>query len=342
MPCSSPLQGVFVPIITKSGVISRKFLPNKKLIHAFKSGKSLPELYAGEHEIGTTPCGKCMYCRLEKSRQTALRCVHEARMFEDSCFVTLTFSEDMMKKLCPLTEGGYSLVRKHTQDFAKRLREKFARGFTWKDKRGNEYFYQSDKVRIFGCGEYGDESGRPHYHFCLFNCAFPDRVYYATVNGHKYYNSPVLDKLWSVDDEVIGHAVIGDFSFETAAYVARYVTKKINGPAADKHYKGRLPEFSVYPTRGGGLGKDWFEKFAESDIYPTDTCVVRGKQCSVPRYYDRLRERDDPDGLKKAKDIRIARAKSKSDDNTYERLRTKEKCMNARIKLLIRRLEKSK
>jgi hypothetical protein len=279
-------------------------------------------------------CGQCMFCRLERSRETALRCVHESKMFDDNCFITLTFNDEKLKEMCPLTPGGYSLVREHAQLFMKRLRKKFATGFSYVLRDGKERFYKSDNVRAYGCGEYGDRNGRPHFHFCLFNCAFPDRVYEGGRDGFKYYSSKCLSSLWS-----FGYSSVSDFSFETAAYVARYCTKKVTGRKADGHYLGRLPEFSVYPTRGGGLGKTWFDKYGKSDVFPTDSCIARGAKCMAPKYYDRLRERLDPEGLAEAKRLRSERAKERVDDNTYVRLLDKEKCMNAKIKCLVRRLE---
>ena len=37
------------------------------------------------------PCGQCVGCRLERSRQWAVRCVHEAQMHDRNCFITLRF-----------------------------------------------------------------------------------------------------------------------------------------------------------------------------------------------------------------------------------------------------------
>jgi hypothetical protein len=242
-------------------------------------------------------------------------------MFEENCFITLTYSEDNLKKECDLTDGGYSLDRKHIQDFMKRLRVKFDRDY-------------EIKIRAFGCGEYGDKKGRPHYHLCLFNCDFKDRVYEGGHDGFNYYSSKLLESLWK-----FGFSSVCDFSFETAAYVARYCTKKINGKAAENHYRGRIPEFPIYPSRGGGLGKPWFDKYGKTDVIPTDSCIARYVKCGVPKYYDKLRERFDPEGLAKAKKLRSEKALFHVDDNTYERLRCKERCMDAKIKCLVRRLE---
>ena len=61
-------------------------------------------------------CGQCQGCRLERSRQWAVRCLHESKLHADNCFLTLTYSEEHLPR-----DG--SLHIKHVQDFLKRLRK---------------------------------------------------------------------------------------------------------------------------------------------------------------------------------------------------------------------------
>ena len=100
--------------------------------------------------------------------------------------------------------------------------------------------YPDAVIRYFGCGEYGEELGRPHYHLCIFGFDFPDKVFHKMSCGFKLYRSETLNKLWSH-----GHCLIGALTFESAGYVARYCTKKVTGALADDHYKGRTPEFAL-------------------------------------------------------------------------------------------------
>ena len=157
------------------------------------------------------PCGRCMGCRLEKSRQWAVRCVHESKCYDDNCFVTLTFAPEHVPK-----DG--SLCRKHVQDFLKRLRFRFVpvmpEGLT---AREEDLWRLKHSIRVFYCGEYGENLGRPHYHLCLFNFDFSDRKKFKKVNDFWYYSSDILSELWPY-----GHSTVCDFSFDTAAYVARY------------------------------------------------------------------------------------------------------------------------
>ena len=328
MPCYFPLQASYS--VRSDG---------KKDIQFSDAQARL--FHAGLQSVGDSnlsiPCGQCVGCRLERSRQWALRCVHESQMYEDNCFVTLTFDDEHLAKMCP----GGSLVRKHVQDFLKRLRKKFARGFDYleRTRKGDvSKFFQRDGIRVFYCGEYGEELYRPHYHLSLFNCAFPDREHWKTVNGFHYYNSDVLDSVWTIDGSQIGHAVVADFSFETAAYVARYCTKKITGSQADDHYQGRLPEFCGMSLKPG-IGRVWLDKFGKTDVFPFDNCIVRGVQCKPPRYYDKRLEADDVSAFELLKLRRAARGELKAADSTFDRLAVRLKCQEARFKKLIRKME---
>lgn len=210
------------------------------------------------------PCGQCIGCRLERSRQWAVRCMHEAQMHDQSCFVTLTFNDFHVRN---------TLVKRDFQLFMKRLRKAI----------------EPDKVRYFHCGEYGDMYSRPHHHACLFGFDFPDKVYWKTKNGVDLYISAMLQSLWT-DPKTktsLGYCTIGNVTFESAAYVARYVLKKKFGAQAKEVYKERIPEY-VTMSRRPGIGSTWFEKFS-SDVYPSDEVVVRKKiMCKPPKYYDRI------------------------------------------------------
>lgn len=212
------------------------------------------------------PCGQCMGCRIERSRQWAIRCVHEAQLHRDNCFITLTYSPE-----CLPANG--SLVKKHFQDFMKRLRKRF---------EGKE------KIRFFACGEYGSKLSRPHYHAILFNMDFPDKELFSVVNGNRVYRSATLERLWP-----FGFSTIGNVSFESCAYVARYCTKKITGKKAKEHYCDRIPEFTLM-SRRPGIAAEWLDEYSK-DVYPHDFVVHNGKKVRVPRYYDKRMEVIDPE-----------------------------------------------
>ena len=64
----------------------------------------------------TLPCGRCIGCRLEKSRQWAIRCVHEASMYDQNCLLTLTFDDEHLNE-------KRTLVKRDFQLFMKKLRK---------------------------------------------------------------------------------------------------------------------------------------------------------------------------------------------------------------------------
>ena len=216
------------------------------------------------------PCGQCIGCRLSYSRQWAIRCVHEAQMHEESCFITLTFSPEAMAK----RENPASLDVSEFQRFMKRLRKKHG------------------KVRFFHCGEYGEKNKRPHYHALLFGLDFKDKELFSERDGVRLYISKSLSELWPH-----GFSTLGDVTFESAAYVARYVMKKVRGEGAEEYYSNWIdpitgevtdvkPEYATM-SRKPGIGYEWFKEF-KNDVFPHDYCVVRGHEVKPPRYYETL------------------------------------------------------
>lgn len=235
------------------------------------------------------PCGRCVGCRLERSRQWAIRCMHEASLYKDNCFVTLTYRAEC------LPPGG-TLVKEDLQKFMKRLRKKYG-----------------DGIRYYACGEYGSKGDRPHYHLCLFNLDFKDKYSFKIRNGFVYCRSPQLERLWP-----FGFSLIGALTFESAAYTARYILKKQLGPDAEYIYKKRgvIPEFTVM-SRRPGIAHDWYQKYKD-EVYPADRVYARGVMSKPPRYYDNLYDAEYPDDFDLIK-YRRKKAAEKKDVGPYER-----------------------
>lgn len=250
------------------------------------------------------PCGQCIGCRLERSRQWALRCVHEASLYEDNCFLTLTYRPDA------IPSDGSLHVEDH-QLFMKRLRKEFS----------------PRRIRFFHCGEYGEKGDRPHYHTCLFNFDFKDKEPWKRAGGNDYYTSKTLERLWPH-----GFSTVGSLTFESAAYVARYITKKHLGKGAEQHYESvdlytgeiiqRKPEY-ITMSRRPGIGKGWYEKF-KGDAYPSDFLIVRGKKMRPPKFYDYQLEAEDPEEFARVRAKRQLGKEAQADENIPERLRVKE------------------
>ena len=267
----------------------------------------------------TLPCGQCVGCRLEKSRQWAIRCQHEASLHEQNCFVTLTYSTDNLPPLGSLKLRDFQL-------FMKRLREEIA----------------PKKVRFFHCGEYGEKYQRPHYHACLFGHDFDDKKPWKETNENILYTSETLTKLWG-----LGHCSIGAVTFQSAAYVARYIMKKATGELAEDRYLvvdengeilgKRQPEYTTM-SRRPGIGSDWLKKY-KTDVYPDDFVVVNQKKMRPPKFYDNLFEQSDPHQHRTIKTERKQSTHKYKENNTPARLKVREKIQQKKLNLLPRNIE---
>lgn len=255
------------------------------------------------------PCGRCIGCRLERARQWALRCVHEASCFERNCFVTLTYDDAHLPQ-------GETLVPEHFVLFMKRLRKAHGAG-----------------IRFFQCGEYGEKLGRPHHHALLFNHAFDDMRLHSGSGDSRLYVSAELERLWPY-----GFSSIGEVSFESAGYVARYALKKVTGPEAAMWYGQKVPEYLTM-SRRPGIGRFWLDKYRR-EVYPSDSVVINGHPCKPPRYYDDVVAKLSPDTLVRIKRRRLA--KGINDPNSVgKRLLVREVVKEAAVKFLSRSMERS-
>lgn len=271
-------------------------------------------------------CGSCIGCRVDYSRGWALRCVHEASMWKKNCFLTLTYDDDHVNSVG-------SLVKKDFQLFMKRLRKRF--GGCDPDEKGRY------PIRYFHCGEYGTVRGRPHHHVALFNFDFPEKLLWSEREGVRLYTSPDGYRLWKN-----GFHVIGDLTYESAAYIARYVMKKVTGRAGKMHYlrvdteTGEcfdiLPEY-VSMSRRPGIGRSWFERF-KMDLYNKDFVTHEGRKFRAPAYYDKLYSEFDPEGFAKIKESRKEALAENEDSYSDERLLSREKVAVKRMESLERRL----
>lgn len=281
-------------------------------------------------------CGGCVGCRDESARQWAVRCVHEAQLHEENCFITLTFDDKYLNK-----KG--SLVKSDFQNFLKRLRKRFAPlifASCEPSKKNKSMFVMEKKfkpwgLRYFHCGEYGKEKARPHHHACLFNFDFHDKVPLKTKNGNTIYISEILKDLWSDTEtgESLGFSSIGSVTYASAAYVAQYCLKKITGAIAPDHYHGRLPEYTSQSVRPA-IGLDWLKKYS-TEIYPRDYTVVNGVKGKIPKYYDKSVLKyslTDPLDYAKLKAMRFEKQKN-NPSHEPERLLASEKIRNSKKQL---------
>lgn len=260
-------------------------------------------------------CGQCVGCRLERSRQWAVRCMHEASLYDVSSFVSLTYSDAFVP--------GVGLHYRHFQQFVRKLRQRVG-----------------GPLRYYMAGEYGERFDRPHFHACLFGVGFPDRYFFKrSESGMKLFRSPVLETLWKW-----GYSSVGDVTFESAAYVARYVMKKVTGAKAEEHYATvdqgtgiifeRPAEFNRMSLKPG-IGADWLRLYWP-EVAREGKVVARGVECNAPRFYlKRLSKLSAFGGIELERD---RSARSRCADNTAERLAVKEAVTVARVRMLKRQM----
>lgn len=289
-----------------------------------KTGKSYRRVSfkeTDEHDRQVSlPCGQCVGCRLERSRQWAMRCMHEAQLHENNCFITLTYNDENYP-----TNG--SLAKDHFQKFLKRFRRAIAPA----------------KIRYYMAGEYGTNFGRPHFHACIFGYDFHDKkLHQRTSSGSLIYTSKDLEKLWTY-----GYSSIGDVTFESAAYVARYIMQKQTGKDVDKnHYTycdlqtgelvKLLPEYNNMSLKPG-IGADWYKKY-KNDVYPHDYVELRGQKIKPPKFYDKLFAKENPYEYDQLLYNREKQAKLRPEEHSYERLLVKETVTKAKLQKLKRKL----
>ncbi len=214
-----------------------------------------------DYVIKRYPCRTCLPCRWVRTNEWALRCKLEAQRYKNNLFVTLTYGRE--------GRTGGEVSKTDLSRFLHNLREHFRRKFGLTE------------IRFFGCGEYGKETLRPHYHLILFNCPrFGDEQFYKKDKaGFILYKSKILEHLWGK-----GFCSIGEVSDKSIDYVARTLVKSyyIIPPA-------NCEKAFISMSKQGGIGTRYFiEHFDE--IVKDDGIIFDGKKYHIPRSFNRIIE----------------------------------------------------
>lgn len=303
MPCFKPLHGWMSKTLNPSGKRSIVFNRDEGFV---------------DKPI-TIACGDCKHCSMLKAADKGVQAVHEAHYHDECCFITLTYNN---KKI----PYDLELHPKDFQDFAKRLRKAYA----------------PRKIKIMYCGEYGSKTFRPHWHAILFGIDFHDKVHEYTRNGIKIYSSKDLQDFWTdpSDNEPFGMVTVGSLNFNSAAYVARYSSKKHLFAAPEAHkVTGHVNYKKEYHHPGNNLGRSWFDDYKHTDAYDNDFIILLNKpktKFRVPQKYDQWLELEDPDLLKEIK--RERRKKAEANKLDPLQLQTKELYKTLQMEKLIRTL----
>jgi hypothetical protein len=206
------------------------------------------------------PCRKCEQCRAIHAQEWGARAWLETIHNKKGIFLTLSYND----KNLPRTKSGIPTLKKEdVTKFKKRLRKKYG------------------ELRTFECGEYGERKGRPHYHMIIWNIDIADRrIVKENEIGDTLYTSETLTKIWNK-----GIIIFGNITYESAAYTARYTSKKFNtkwdrNPEQENTY--------INMSRRPGLGqKEWEKnqkKYKELNAIYIPT-RKGAKITRLPRYY---------------------------------------------------------
>lgn len=368
MPCYYPIAAV-------------QAAPGAKLKLFKREEKHLYRNMPGKHlEV---PCGQCSGCRRRRSLEWAMRCMHEAQTHRYNTYLTLTYDEKNVPQDYSLRHRDYVLFMKALRNRLTRETENYRNGIidaestllhashdhvsdrslealTKLQRQQNCFDLNSTNSKIsktilpakrskrqisfYMCGEYGDQFGRPHYHSLIFGLDFSDKIYLKKSKaGEKIYTSPTLQKLWKH-----GYSSIGNVTFNSAAYISRYVLKKRTGDGNRQNYEildldtGEIAikkkEYNCM-SRNPGIGKNWFTQFKE-DVYVQDKVITKsGMSLKPPRYYDRELKKLDAARLESIKHARELEALAREQDHSSERLAVQEIVANAKAQNQTRNLE---
>lgn len=184
------------------------------------------------------PCGSCLACRINRRRVWTHRLILEGMEHDQKSFITLTYDDKHLPK-----DG--SLVPGDLRNFIKKLRRA----------------HEPERIRFFACGEYGDQTQRPHYHVIAFGSP-PCSVLGNCPRRDNNKCCSVGQRLRSIWQKGLVH--VGEVSEDTAAYVAGYCIKKLGDCDADDNIlQGRHPEF-VRMSNRPGIGFSAVEKIAQT------------------------------------------------------------------------------
>lgn len=254
-----------------------------------------------DHREIEIPCGQCIGCRIQRQQMWAFRCLAEASQHRDNWFVTLTYAPEHLP-------AYGSLCHRHWQLFAKRVRRTVG------------------PFRYLMCGEYGEQTHRPHYHALMFGLDLPDVRAVSVRRQYPVFASDRLSKLWR-----LGHVELGSVTAESARYCASYVLKDAPAPELLNECTGELVQL-VKPygrmSLRPGLGDAWIRRYYP-EVFAHGVCYSNDKQFVIPSRFKHILDEIDPAAFEQLQQEAIAKAQA-SPDNGRERLAVRESVALAR------------
>lgn len=246
----------------------------------------LSSRYRFYRESMLVPCNQCVGCRLDYSRQWATRLMLEKKESTDAWFCTLTYEDSYLhNRQTPDPNTGEvrevsTLYKKDMQLFIKRLR------------------YYCPDLRYYCAGEYGDKSARPHYHVVFFNLNLPttDLRFYKRDNGNDLFTSEIFKKIWK-----FGMSILGQVTWQSCAYVARYVMKKQKGKNSKIYEDYDIEPPFVTMSLKPAIGKSYFDKNYQELVENPHLMLADGKDAPLPKAFLKYVDEEIAEELKEDK-----------------------------------------
>ena len=257
------------------------------------------------------PCGKCIGCKIRKRQDWAARIEMEAKTWpkESVWFVTLTYDNEhipgvnhetgevirgamyLRRKKSPDLAVNMTLWYEDIQKFLKRLRKA-----------------HNGQLRYFIAGEYGERTGRPHYHMILFGYQPEKLEPYSKIKPDEYMVDSRITKCWGMGLHNLINPTQGAYN-----YVAGYVTKKFDDETKEHIKNGLIPPFAQM-SRDPGLGYEYYQEHKEEIWHKGFIQLENGKRAPIPRYFEEMQKQEDPYTLWRLKKINQERAIDKTRD----------------------------
>jgi hypothetical protein len=210
------------------------------------------------------PCGKCIECRKTHIAGWVFRLTNEfkAKTTKQAHFLTLTYDDTQFEEEIPLELGGnytangeLSLNYNHHIQWMKKLRKTYGQS------------KKSDPIKYFSVGEYGEKTGRPHFHSIIFNA----------------------DQQNILDTWGRGNVHFGDVTEASINYTLKYCLKRV-GRSHDKNYREVETEKLIERALiSKGIGIEYAQNPANIKYYNDDIerQITRegGIIQAMPRYY---------------------------------------------------------